>query len=70
MVDTVTAYKDSRDILHDTLAEAEAADRYYTADDLFATHLDPTRDNIQFATLDELILMRPQLEAIFAALDP
>lgn len=70
MVTPVTAYKDSRDVLWETEAEAEAAERRYTADDLLQDLLDPTRNNIQIATLDELIAIRADLEAIFAALDP
>lgn len=70
MVDTVTAYKDSRDVLWETEEEAEAADRYYTADDLLQALMDPTRNDVQIATLDELIAIRADLEAIFAALDP
>lgn len=68
MVVSVTAYKDNQDVLHPTLPEAEAAEKYYTADALFQALLDPERQNLQYAKLDELILHRTQIEAIFAAL--
>lgn len=69
MATSVTAYADSQGGIWATEAEAIAADREYNAELLFAALLDEERQILQFATLEDLISQRTQLEDIFDALD-
>jgi hypothetical protein len=67
---TPLAYTDTEGNVWATQAEAEQSDRDYAADVLFQALVDPERDVVQFAILDDLKAVRTEIEAIFTALDP
>lgn len=69
MPTSTTAWEDSQGGLWNTEAEAIAADNEYNANLLFEALLDEERQILQYATLDDLVAQRIELEAIFAALD-
>jgi len=53
----------------ETEAEALAAEAKYAAEQLFEALLDEERNVVSYATIDDLIAARTDLEAIFTALD-